>query len=121
MESFGGWHLSVLKALKEMDTFDTMQCVGTLETRMKSDMLDMHSSLETQSVLPSQPCRYATGIDTGCVLGDQLTAVVLPPVRELRDRGVETAPRGSVTLASLGGSIISVKAQNVYNTDDKDQ
>lgn len=68
-----------------------------------------------------QPCRYATGIDTGCVLGDQLTAVVLPSLQELREKGIASPPEGSVTLESLGGRLLSVKARETYDQDPKDQ
>ncbi|CAL8471900.1 g11442 [Coccomyxa elongata] len=67
-----------------------------------------------------QPCRYATGIDTGCVLGDQLTAVVLPPVSELRRRGIASPPTGSVTLESIAGELISVRAKRCYKKEDVD-
>lgn len=67
-----------------------------------------------------QPCRFATGIDTGCVLGDQLTAVVLPPVSKLRSMGVASPPTGSVTMESIGGQLVSVRAKRCYKAEDND-
>lgn len=67
-----------------------------------------------------QPCRFATGIDTGCVLGDQLTAVVLPPASELRSLGVATPPTGSITLESIHGHLVSVRAKRCYKKEDDD-
>ena len=65
-----------------------------------------------------QPCRFATGIDTGCVLGDQLTAVVLPSLAEMRERGLPSPPQGAVTLDSIGARLESVRAKEVYRRDD---
>lgn len=67
-----------------------------------------------------QPCRFATGIDTGCVLGDALTAVVLPSLGEMREKGLASPPRGAVTLDAIGARLESVRAKEVYRKDDND-
>jgi len=72
-----------------------------------------------------QTCRFATGIDTGCVLGDCLTAVVLPSVAGLAARGfrpaaVLAAGAEGVTLAALGAELVSVPAARNYAGSDKD-
>lgn len=54
------------------------------------------------------------------MLGDQLTAVVLPPVSELRRRGIASPPTGSVTLESIAGELISVRAKRCYKKEDED-
>lgn len=74
----------------------------------------------SRCVTIAQPCRFATGIDTGCVLGDQLSAVVLPPVSKLRSMGVTSPPTGSVTLESIGGQLVSVRAKRCYKKEDDD-
>ena len=71
-----------------------------------------------------QTCRFATGIDTGCVLGDQLTAVVLPRRGDLAARGFRPAAAchaggKGVTLAALGAELVSVPAARVYAGGDK--
>jgi hypothetical protein len=78
------------------------------------------SSIEPLCLPIAQPCRFATGIDTGCVLGDQLSAVVLPPVSKLRSMGVTSPPTGSVTLESIGGQLVSVRAKRCYKKEDED-
>jgi len=59
------------------------------------------------------------------VLGDCLTAVVLPSVPDLAARGFRPAapPRGGgegVTLAALGAELVSVPAARNYVGNDKD-
>lgn len=71
-----------------------------------------------------QTRQYATGIDTGCVLGDQLTAVVLPSLAHLGARGFRPAAAmavggGGVTLEALGAELVSVPAARAYAGDDK--
>ena len=71
-----------------------------------------------------QTCRFATGIDTGCVLGDELTAVVLPRRGDLAAQGFRAAAAchaggEGVTLAALGAELVSVPAARVYSGDDK--
>ncbi len=73
----------------------------------------------------AQTCRFATGIDTGCVLGDCLTAVVLPSVPDLAARGFRPAAAlaaggEGVTLAALGAELVSVPAARNYAGSDKD-
>ena len=66
-----------------------------------------------------QECSHASGIDTGCCLGDQLTALVLPSVSELEAKKWQSPP-GGVTRESLGAQIVSVQAREQYRADDKD-
>ena len=73
-----------------------------------------------QSLVALQMCKYATGIDTGCVLGDDLTALVLPSLQELRQKGLATPPAEPVTLEACGGQLVQVKARQVYRRDDAD-
>ena len=70
--------------------------------------------------MPVQTCKYATGIDTGCVLGDELTALVLPSLEEMKQKGLCSPPKEPVTLKACGGQLISVKAKRVYRKDDAD-
>ena len=75
-------------------------------------MLGIHSpSLQT--------CGFASGIDTGCCLGDQLTALVLPTLKELDERNWRPPPSG-VTREELGAKLVSVQARQQYRADDKD-
>lgn len=60
-----------------------------------------------------QKWEYCTGIDTGCVLGDTLTALVLPSGTELEARGFD--PHKGVTREALGAELISVKARQSYS------
>ncbi|KAK9792706.1 hypothetical protein WJX73_008389 [Symbiochloris irregularis] len=60
-----------------------------------------------------QKWEYCTGIDTGCVLGDNLTALVLPSVSELEARGFN--PHKGVTREALGAELVSVKARQAYS------
>ena len=60
-----------------------------------------------------QEWEYCTGIDTGCVLGDTLTALVLPSGSELEARGFD--PHKRVTRDALGAELISVKARQAYS------
>ena len=67
-----------------------------------------------------QMCKYATGIDTGCVLGDDLSALVLPSLKEMQQKGLATPPAEPVTLEGCGGQLVQVKARQVYRRDDAD-
>ena len=74
----------------------------------------------TTGNVPVQMCKYATGIDTGCVLGDDLTAMVLPSLEEMTQKGLCSPPKEPVTLDACGGQLMSVKAKRVYRKDDAD-
>ncbi|KAF6259985.1 Metallo-dependent phosphatase-like protein [Scenedesmus sp. NREL 46B-D3] len=67
-----------------------------------------------------QTCEHATGIDTGCCLGAQLTACVLPPLRELQQRANSAAVQQGVpvTLHDLGAVLVSVPSGSTYQGDD---
>ena len=65
-------------------------------------------------------CKYATGIDTGCVLGDELSALVLPSIKEMKQNGLAIPPPEPVTLEACGGQLVQVKARQVYRKDDAD-
>ena len=64
-----------------------------------------------------QMCKYATGIDTGCVLGDELSALVLPSIKEMKQKGLATPPAEPVTLEACGGQLVQVKARQAYRRD----
>jgi hypothetical protein len=67
-----------------------------------------------------QTCQHATGIDTGCIAGAQLTAVVLPPLKELQQRGrFAAAVRQGVplTLHDLEAVLVSVPSGFTYVDD----
>lgn len=66
-----------------------------------------------------QECSFASGIDTGCCHGDHLTALVLPPLSELKARQWSPPSQG-VTRESLGAKLVSVQAREKYVKDDKD-
>lgn len=66
-----------------------------------------------------QACSFASGIDTGCCLGDQLTALVLPSLEELEARGWGPPAEG-VTRESLGARLVSVPARRQYVMPDED-
>ena len=83
--------------------------------------LRLHAVMDPCVPGAEQTCRYATGIDTGCVLGGQRTAVVLPPLTELRRRGLASPPQAPVTLEAVGGVLVSVQAKQVYRQDDNDE
>jgi hypothetical protein len=55
------------------------------------------------------------------VLGEQLTAVVLPSLEEMRRRGLPSPPQPPVTLEAAGGRLVSVQARRVYREDDNDE
>ena len=71
-------------------------------------------------MLRLQLCKYATGIDTGCVLGDDLTALILPSIKEMQQKGLAMPPQEPVTLKACGAQMVSVKARQVYRKDDAD-
>ena len=74
--------------------------------------------------LPSdalQAASHASGIDTGCCLGDQLTALVLPRLSELEARGWTPAScKEGVTREEIGAKLVSVNAREQYVKDDKE-
>ena len=65
--------------------------------------------------LVTQKLPFASGIDTGCVLGDRLTALVLPPITELEARGWKPQePPHGVTRKALGAELVHVPARQSY-------
>lgn len=68
-----------------------------------------------------QVASHASGIDTGCCLGDQLTALVLPRLAELDARGWNPAScKDGVTREEMGARLVSVDAREKYVQDDKE-
>ena len=63
----------------------------------------------------AQKQEYASGIDTGCVLGDYLTALVLPSLNDLKARGwtLPDPPHG-LTRDALGAELVAVRARKAY-------
>lgn len=63
-----------------------------------------------------QLARHATGVDTGCAGGGELTAAVLPPLRVLRRSEVfkrKLAAGEALTLDDLQGRTVSVPSQQL--------
>jgi hypothetical protein len=72
------------------------------------------------SVRRLQTCEHATGIDTGCILGAQLTACVLPPLKELQQRprfAAAVQQRLPVTLHDLEAVLVSIPSGTTYVDD----
>lgn len=66
-----------------------------------------------EAVFGLQACSFASGIDTGCCHGDQLTALVLPPLADLEARKW-APPKEGVTRESLGAKLVSIPAREKY-------
>ena len=61
---------------------------------------------------------HATGLDTGCCYGGELTACVLPPLESLEtgtcDGSLGDEKKAPPTLADLGGKIVKVRSRAAY-------
>ena len=68
------------------------------------------------SIVCWQLWEHCTGIDTGCVLGDTLTALVLPSITELEARGWKPSEATAVTRAAVSAELVSVPARQQYST-----
>ena len=88
-----------------------------------SNKASTHSASEKRSRVQSQEpelalqaCSFASGIDTGCCHGDQLTALVLPTLAELEARNW-VPPKEGVTRENLGAELVSLQAWQKYAKD----
>ena len=52
---------------------------------------------------------YATGLDSGCVYGGELTACILPKMSSLQE-----IVSSQVTREDLGAEFVSIKAKRTY-------
>lgn len=57
---------------------------------------------------------YATGIDTGCVYGKELTACIIPLLPE--GQGVKSVRHQTPTFAELQAELVSVPAKQAYTS-----
>ncbi len=90
---------------------------GTLPG-MPSDAPPIHVVFGHHASRRLQAEPHATGIDTGCVNGDSLTALVLPALADLKAAPKKKKKRSDLLgYERLGGSLVSVPAGAAYTTE----